>query len=117
MFENVKINVSKYLHKFDAQEGGPFREKPFCFVERNDIRVADIVGVFVILPVLNPAAVFAKAVAVRVDKDTFTANLAERLNFGVRTRHLSVSPSSGISSYSESSMKSSSSEVVKHRRR
>ena len=22
MFENAKINVSKYLHKFDAQEGG-----------------------------------------------------------------------------------------------
>ena len=83
MFENVKINVSKYLHKFDAQEGGRllFREKPFCFVERNDIRVADIVGVFVILPVLNPAAVSAKAVAVQVDKNAFTANLAGRLNF------------------------------------
>ena len=59
----------------------PFREKPFCFVESNDIRVADIVGVFVILPVLNPAAVFAKAVAVQVDKNAFTANLAGRLNF------------------------------------
>lgn len=65
----------------------PFREKLFCFVERNDIRVADIVGVFVILPVLNPAAVFAKAVAVRVDKDTFTANLAWHLNFGILVSH------------------------------
>ena len=65
----------------------PFRDKPFCFVESNDIRVADIVGVFVILPVLNPAAVFAKAVAVRVDKDTFTANLAGRLNFGILVSH------------------------------
>ena len=65
----------------------PFREKPFCLVERNDIRVADIVGVFVILPVLNPAAVFAKAVAVRVDKDTFTANLAGHLNFGIPVSH------------------------------
>ena len=65
----------------------PFREKPFCFVESNDIRVADIVGVFVILPVLNPAAVFAEAVAVRVDKDTFTANLAGCLNFGIPVSH------------------------------
>ena len=95
----------------------PFREKPFCFVERNYIRVADIVGVFVILPVLNSTAVFAKAVAVRVYKDAFTANLAGRLNFGIRIVHFSVSLSAGISSYSESSMKSSSSEVVKHRRR
>ena len=65
----------------------PFREKPFCFVESNDIRVADIVGVFVILPVLNPTAVFAKAVAVRVYKDAFTANLAWRLNFGIPVSH------------------------------
>lgn len=65
----------------------PFREKPFCFVESNDIRVADIVGVFVILPVLNPAAVFAKAVAVRVDKNAFTANLAGCLNFGIPVSH------------------------------
>ena len=41
-----------------------------------EIQVADIIGVFVILPVLNPAAVFAKAVAVRVDKNTCTAHLA-----------------------------------------
>lgn len=52
-----------------------------------EIRVADIVGVFVILPVLNPTAVFAKAVAVRVDKDTFTANLAGRFNFGIWISH------------------------------
>lgn len=65
----------------------PFREKPFCLVERNDIWVADIVGVFVILPVLNPAAVFAKAVAVLVDKDTFTAYLAGHLNFGILVSH------------------------------
>lgn len=95
----------------------PFREKPFCFVESNDIRVADIVGVFVILPVLNPAAVFAKAVAVRVDKDTFTANLAGRLNFGIRIIHFLVSLLSGINSCSESSIKSSSSDVIKQRRR
>lgn len=65
----------------------PFREKPFCFVERNDIRVADIVGVFVILPILNPTAVFAKAVAVRIDKDVFAAHLAGRLNFGIPVSH------------------------------
>lgn len=52
-----------------------------------EIRVADIIGVFVILPVLNPAAVFAKAVAVRVDKDVFAAHLAGRLNFGIRIIH------------------------------
>lgn len=68
----------------------PFREKPFCFVERNDIRVADIVGVFVILPVLNPAAVFAKAVAVRVDKNVFAAHLAGHLNFGIWIGHFSA---------------------------
>lgn len=82
-----------------------------------EIRVADIIGVFVILPVLNPAAVFAKAVAVRVDKDTFTANLAGRLNFGIRIVHFSVLLLSGINSCSESSIKSSSSEVTKQRRR
>ena len=71
----------------EGRERFPFREKLFCFVERNDIRVADIVGVFVILPVLNPAAVFAKAVAVLVDKDTFTANLAGHLNFGIPISH------------------------------
>ena len=76
----------------------PFREKLFCFVERNDIRVADLVGVFVILPVLNPAAVFAKTVAVRVDKDTFTANLAGCLNFGIRIVQFSVLLESGIKS-------------------
>lgn len=65
----------------------PFREKPFCFVESNDIRVADIVGVFVILPVLNPAAVFAEAVAVRVDKNVFAAHLAGHLNFGILVSH------------------------------
>lgn len=120
MFENVKKNISKYLHKFDAQEGGgrlPFREKSFCFVERNDIRVADIVGVFVIVPVLNPAAVFAKAVAVLGHKDVFAAHLAGRLNFGIRIVHFLVPLSAGISSYSESSTKSSSAEAVKQRRR
>ena len=65
----------------------PFREKPFCLVERNYIRVADIVGAFVILPVLNPAAVFAKAVAVRVDKNAFAAHLAGRMNFGIPVSH------------------------------
>ena len=65
----------------------PFRENPFCLVERNDIRVADIVGVFVILPVLNPAAVFAKAVAVQVDKNAFAAYLAGRFNFGIWISH------------------------------
>ena len=113
MFQSICTNLT---HK-KGGERLPFREKPFCFVERNDIRVADIVGVFVILPVLNPAAVFAKAVAVRVDKNTFTANLARCLNFGIRIVHFLVSLSAGISSYSESSTKSSSSEVVKQRRR
>lgn len=61
-----------------------------------DIRVADIVGVFVILPVLNPAAVFAKAVAVRVDKDTFTANLAGCLNFGIPVSHFSASRAQSV---------------------
>ena len=65
----------------------PFREKPCCFFERNDVRVADIVGVFVIFPVLNPAAVFTKAVAVRVDKNASTTNLEGRLNFGIWISH------------------------------
>ena len=100
MFENVKINVSKYLHKFDAQEEGgerfAFREKPFCFVERNDIQVADIVGVFVKVPVLNSAAVFAKAVAVRVDKNAFAAHSAGRLEGGIGIVQFSVLLESGI---------------------
>lgn len=74
----------------------PFREKPFCFVERNGIRVADIVGIFVILPVLNPAAVFAKAVAVRVYKDAFAAHLAGRLEGGIGIVQFSVLLESGI---------------------
>ena len=48
------------------------------------------------LPVLNPAAVFAKAVAVRVDKNVFAAHLAGCLNFGIWIGHFSASRAQAV---------------------